>query len=60
MIPHAYFEKVKQHFNGDTSKTWAWFQTINNIYGQSPINLLKLKQDNKVKNLIHELTINGR
>ena len=53
VIPQDYFNKVKKHFNGDEKKTWAWFQEINPAFGMlSPINLLKLKRESKLKEFI--------
>ena len=53
MIPQEYFNKVKKHFNGDDKKTWEWFNAINENFGMlTPLNLIKLKRESKVKNYI--------
>lgn len=53
MIPQEYFNKVKNHFNGDELKAWLWFKTINENFGMlSPLNCLKLKRESQVKNYI--------
>ena len=53
MIPHDYFTRVKNYFNGDDKRTWDWFQCRNPSLGMfSPLNMLKLGKDREVKTLI--------
>lgn len=55
MIPHEYFTRVKNHFNGDDKKAWDWFQKTNSSLGMfSPINMLKLGKNAEVKVLIEK------
>jgi hypothetical protein len=53
MIPQVYFDKVKQFFNGDTAKTWAWFQAINpSLGGVTPLSMIKAGRIEKLKHFI--------
>jgi len=49
MISQEYFNRVKNHFNGDDKKTWEWFKTIHPAFGMlSPLNAIKLGREQKV------------
>lgn len=53
MIPQAYFEKIKNHFNGDTKKAWLWFKTINPALGGiTPLEMIKQGRVEKLKKFI--------
>lgn len=53
MIPHAYFEKVKAYFDGDTTKTWAWFKAPNSqLKHRSPLWMLSVGKGAKLQKFI--------
>lgn len=53
MIPQAYFDKVREFFNGDAEKTWKWFQTRNpSLGGVSPLEMIKAGKVEKLKKII--------
>jgi len=55
MIDQTYFDKVKNHFRGDTKKTWEWFNTIHPSFGMlSPLNAIKLGKQQKVVDFIEK------
>lgn len=55
MINQQYFDKVKKHFFGDEKKAWDWFKSRHPSFGMfSPIDMLKLGKESKVKNFIDQ------
>jgi len=53
MIPQEYFNKIKNYFNGDTVKTWLWFETKNTYLGGiSPLEMIKNGRVEKLKKFI--------
>lgn len=40
-ITHDLFLKVKNHFRGDKEKAWTWFQSLNPVFGVSPLEMIK-------------------
>ena len=49
MIPQEYFNKVKNHFRGDDTKAWEWFNSQHPQFGMlTPLNMIKLKREQKV------------
>lgn len=53
MIPQAYFDKIKDFFNGDTAKCWEWWKTPNPAFGMStPLNMIRIGRQEKVKQFI--------
>jgi hypothetical protein len=54
MIPQAYYDKVKTHFNDD-KKSWDWWKQANPAFGMfSPLSMLKLGRENKVIEFINK------
>lgn len=53
MIPHEYFVKIKNYFNGDIDKTFKWFSTSNPALGYlSPLEMLKSGKEKNLKKFI--------
>jgi hypothetical protein len=53
MIPQAYFDKIKNYFNGDNKKAWTWWTTPNPALGMvSPLNMLRNGRAHKLKQFI--------
>lgn len=48
MIPYKIFNLVRDHFDGDTDKTYAWFQTPNGTLGGKPLDMIKKGREKKV------------
>jgi len=49
MINQIYYQKVKNHFNGDDKKAWDWFKNIHPRFGMlSPLNAIKLGREKSV------------
>lgn len=55
MIPQAYFNKVKNYFNGDAAKAWLWFRTRNPGLGSvSPLEMIKAGKVVKLQQFIDQ------
>lgn len=53
MIPQSYFDKIKEYFQGDTRKTWLWFNSRNHsLGGVSPMDMLRNGRGDKLKKFI--------
>jgi len=53
MIPQAYFDKIKDYFNGDQKKAWLWWQTPNPAFGMiSALDMIRMGRESKVKQYI--------
>ncbi len=57
---NLYYEKLKEHFNGDELKTWEWFRTSHNMLGGiAPIDMIGRRFEKKVMKVIDNV-INGQ
>jgi hypothetical protein len=54
MIPQKYFDQVKNHFHGDSDKTWKWFNSQHSNFGVlTPLNAIKLGKEKSVIDFIN-------
>ena len=52
-INNEIFDLIKKYFNGDTSKTFAWFYTVNPALGNvSPLWMMKIDRSKKLLKFI--------
>lgn len=55
MIPHDYFIKVKNHFQGDNDKALNWFNSHHCEFGiLTPMDMLKLGREKTIMTYINK------
>lgn len=55
MIPHTYFERVKEFYDGNEIKSWKWWKTANPAFNMfSPLHMCKMGREKAVMNFIDQ------